>query len=164
MTASRLAERRVIKGKWPRSWLPGCQAQGSRQLGGAGSLSRRGTQGSRQRALFLPGTVAITRELWLRSKVDSRTGSKVESARIRRGPSAPWPRGRFQAEHLNYGKLWGGLLRGGPSGRAGHPLSQAPAPPTGGCSGSRSQSVKWHQGCPDQERNELLLLHFSHFI
>lgn len=106
MTASRLAERRVIKGKWPRSWLPGCQAQGSRQLGGAGSLSRRGTQGSRQGALFLPGTVAITRELWLRSKVDSGTGSKVESARIRRGPSAPWPRGRFQAEHLNYGMGW----------------------------------------------------------
>ena len=43
--------------------------------------------------------------------MDSGTGSKVECARIRTGPSAHWPRGRFQAEHLNYGKLWGELLR-----------------------------------------------------
>lgn len=109
----------------------------------------------------MPGTVVITRELW--HLESGQTDSKAESVRTRRGPSASRPGGNIQAEHLDCGKLWVGSCWGVSFGEG-----RMPTVPRASChhwrlwccSGSSGQCVKWLQGCPGQERNELLLFHF----
>lgn len=149
----------VIKGKWPV--LGSLGAQGSWQLGGGWVFIKERHPGRPAEGTILPGTVVITRELWhLESK---QTDSKAESVRTRRGSSACWPGSNFQAEHFDCGKLWVGSCWGVSSGEG-----RMPTVPRASChhwrlqgySGSSGQSVKWLQGCPGQEQNELLLLHF----